>query len=42
MVENAQRTSPEVSGWAVGGITFAATMLLLIGLFQSKIGRAFV
>ncbi|MGW1346848.1 DUF7144 family membrane protein [Kribbella sp. NPDC002412] len=38
MVENAQRTSPEVSGWAVGGITFAATMLLLIGLFQSITG----
>jgi hypothetical protein len=24
----------EVSGWAVGGITFAATMLVLIGVFQ--------
>jgi hypothetical protein len=24
----------EVSGWAVGGITFAATMLVLIGIFQ--------
>jgi hypothetical protein len=29
---------PEVSGWAVGGITFAATMLILIGLFQAIAG----
>ena len=25
---------PTVSGWAVGGITFAGTMLILIGMFQ--------
>jgi hypothetical protein len=25
---------PPVSGWAVGGITFAATMMVLIGVFQ--------
>jgi hypothetical protein len=24
----------QVSGWAIGGITFAATMLVLIGVFQ--------
>ena len=23
-----------VSGWAIGGLTFAATMLVLIGIFQ--------
>ncbi|MFI7062387.1 hypothetical protein ACIBL3_15495 [Kribbella sp. NPDC050124] len=38
MVENAQSPSEHVSGWAVGGITFAATMLLLTGLFQSVTG----
>jgi len=29
-----QRSQQPVSGWAVGGITFAATMMLLIGAFQ--------
>jgi hypothetical protein len=29
---------PPVSGWAVGGITFAACMLLLIGCFQAVNG----
>jgi hypothetical protein len=28
----------EVSGWAIGGITFAATMLVLIGIFQAIAG----
>jgi hypothetical protein len=27
--------TPRVSGWAVGGITFAASMLILIGAFQA-------
>ena len=27
--------TPRVSGWAVGGITFAASMLILIGVFQA-------
>jgi hypothetical protein len=31
-------SSREVSGWAVGGIVFAATMLVLIGVFQSLAG----
>jgi hypothetical protein len=31
---------PEVSGWAVGGLTFAATMLIMIGLFQAIAGLA--
>ena len=26
---------PTVSGWAIGGITFAGTMLILIGMFQA-------
>jgi hypothetical protein len=26
---------PRASGWAIGGISFAATMLLLIGAFQA-------
>ena len=31
---------PPVSGWAVGGITFAAAMMLLIGIFQFFEGLA--
>ena len=27
--------TPRVSGWAIGGITFAASMLILIGTFQA-------
>ena len=30
--------APRVSGWAVGGITFAATILVLIGVFQAISG----
>ena len=35
-----QQRSPEqpVSGWAIGGIAFAATMLVLIGVFQALAG----
>jgi hypothetical protein len=29
-----------VSGWAIGGITFAATMLLMTGIFQAINGLA--
>jgi hypothetical protein len=28
----------DVSGWAVGGVTFAATMMILIGFFQAIAG----
>ncbi|HSC90531.1 MAG TPA: hypothetical protein VLB86_02625 [Gaiellaceae bacterium] len=28
------RDEPEVSGWALGGVSFAATMLVVIGFFQ--------
>jgi hypothetical protein len=31
---------PRASGWAIGGISFAATMLLLIGVFQALDGLA--
>jgi uncharacterized membrane protein len=27
--------APRVSGWAIGGITFAGTMLMLIGVFHA-------
>jgi hypothetical protein len=30
--------SQEVSGWAVGGMVFAATMMVLIGVFQALAG----
>jgi hypothetical protein len=30
--------APELSGWAVGGITFAGTMMVIIGVFQSIAG----
>jgi hypothetical protein len=29
---------PQVSGWAIGGITFAACMLMVIGSFQAIAG----
>ena len=29
-----RRDEPEVSGWALGGVGFAATMMVVIGLFQ--------
>jgi hypothetical protein len=35
-----RRDAPEVSGWAYGGISFAATMFVLIGAFQVIAGLA--
>ncbi len=32
------RQSPQVSGWAAGGVVFAGVMLILIGCFQSIAG----
>jgi hypothetical protein len=32
------REPPRVSGWAIGGIAFAATMMVLIGVFQALAG----
>jgi hypothetical protein len=34
MSDYPQRSAPPVSGWAVGGLTFAGCMLTLIGCFQ--------
>ena len=31
-------TGPRPSGWAVGGLTFASTMMVLIGIFQAFAG----
>jgi hypothetical protein len=33
-----QRGGDEISGWAVGGIVFAATVLLMVGIFQAITG----
>jgi hypothetical protein len=30
--------TPIVSGWAIGGVVFAATMLMLVGLFEALTG----
>jgi hypothetical protein len=35
---DARTDTPEVSGWAVGGITFAGVMMILIGAFQTIAG----
>ena len=34
------RDNPPVSGWAAGGVVFAACILLLIGVFQVIVGLA--
>jgi hypothetical protein len=31
-------TAPRPSGWAIGGLTFASTMMVLIGIFQAFAG----
>jgi hypothetical protein len=33
-----RREPPRVSGWALGGLAFAATMMVLIGVFQALAG----
>jgi hypothetical protein len=33
-----QHESSQVSGWAIGGIVFAATIMVLIGVFQALAG----
>jgi len=32
--------TPGVSGWAVGGVTFAGTIMILVGIFQAIAGLA--
>jgi hypothetical protein len=38
--EDYRRGEPEPSGWAVGGLMFAATMMSLVGVFQAIVGLA--
>jgi hypothetical protein len=38
--ESGPGREPAVSGWAIGGIGFAATMLVVIGIFQALEGLA--
>jgi hypothetical protein len=38
MTQYESRSSAEVSGWAIGGITFAATIMILVGIFQAITG----
>ena len=33
-----QRQEDDISGWAVGGIVFAGTILLMVGIFQAIAG----
>jgi hypothetical protein len=33
-----RQTEPQVSGWAVGGLVFAASIMVLIGTFQALAG----
>jgi hypothetical protein len=40
MPDYPERDRPEVSGWAIGGISFAASLLTLIGTFQIFAGLA--
>jgi hypothetical protein len=35
---SAYDTGPQPSGWVIGGITFASTMMVLIGIFQAFAG----
>jgi hypothetical protein len=35
---DARLESEPISGWAIGGITFAGTMMILIGIFQALNG----
>jgi hypothetical protein len=36
--ENYRRTEPDPSGWAVGGMIFAATVMSMVGVFQAIVG----
>jgi hypothetical protein len=40
MTQYDTRPDPEVSGWAIGGISFAAAMMTVIGVFQIIAGIA--
>jgi hypothetical protein len=34
------KPEPEISGWAIGGVTFAAVIMVLLGIFQAFAGLA--
>ncbi|HEU5473519.1 MAG TPA: hypothetical protein VFV67_22975 [Actinophytocola sp.] len=36
--DSEQQQGKPVSGWAIGGITFAATIMLMVGVFQAIAG----
>jgi hypothetical protein len=38
--DESRRGTPAVSGWVFGGVTFAAWMLILVGVFQAIEGLA--
>jgi hypothetical protein len=38
MTQHDVSDTPRVSGWAMGGVTFAGTLLLMIGAFQAIAG----
>ena len=38
MAQHDVSDTPRVSGWAMGGVTFAGTLLLMIGAFQAIAG----
>ena len=38
MADYESTREPEISGWAAGGIGFAATMMVVIGIFQAIAG----
>jgi hypothetical protein len=40
MTQYESRSSAEVSGWAISGVTFAATVMVLIGIFEAIAGLA--
>jgi hypothetical protein len=40
MTQYESRSSAEVSGWAISGVTFAATIMVLVGIFQAIAGLA--
>jgi hypothetical protein len=40
MTQYESRSSAEVSGWAISGVTFAATIMVLIGIFEAIAGLA--
>jgi hypothetical protein len=40
MAQYESDTTPTVSGWAIGGLTFAGTIMILVGVFQVIAGLA--